>query len=75
MADDVCPDCGGALRLEDKHTFTGNEWREYRCVKCGREVVEDRGKALWQILHDDAEERRAAQAAAVRRRWWQFWKR
>lgn len=55
MSDDACPDCGGDLRLEEKFTVTGHDWREYRCVKCGKSVTEDHGTALWQLLHDDRE--------------------
>lgn len=78
-SDEHCPDCGGALRFVDKNTFTGREFREYRCEKCGREVVEDRGIALWQVLHD-AQETDAPppgpDAGTVNpkaRPWWKFW--
>ena len=61
----------------DKNTFTGREFREYRCVKCGKEVVEDRGVALWQVLHDAREAGAKTPepvAAPPRvRPWWKFW--
>lgn len=64
------------MRLEDKHTFTGREFREYRCESCGKQVVEDRGVALWQILHDANEEaERLRQERAANRPWWRFWRR
>ena len=63
--------------------------REYRCTRCGKSVIEDRGAALWQILHDanqeqEAQPRAAGSDAAQRtdgsasgapktRRWWMFW--
>ena len=74
-SDEKCPDCGGDLKFEDKHTFTGREFREYRCVKCGKEVVEDRGVALWQVLHDarEADANAPPPAAAASRPWWKFW--
>ncbi len=73
-SDQPCPDCGGALRFVDKNTFTGREFREYRCEGCGREVVEDRGTALWQVLHDAREEeaQKRRQDTATRP-WWKFW--
>jgi DNA-directed RNA polymerase subunit RPC12/RpoP len=73
MGDDVCPDCGGELRFEEKYTVSGQDWREYRCVKCGKSVSEDHGTALWQILHDDRQEQLAQ--AKAKKRWWRFWKR
>lgn len=74
MADDACPDCGGELRFEEKDTSTGRDMREYRCVKCGASVVEDRGKALWQILHEDREEQERRRAEAAKIPWWKPWK-
>ena len=50
--DETCPDCGGALRFEDQTSFSGNKIRDYKCVKCGRYVIEDCGVALWKVLHD-----------------------
>lgn len=67
--DDHCPHCGGYLRFSEKDTSSGREIREYVCDDCGRSVIEDRGKALWQILHDDREEterKRAEEARAAR---------
>jgi transposase-like protein len=74
VGDPVCPKCGGELHLEDKNTFSGRDIREYRCQSCRHLVVEDRGTALWQILHDANEA--AAEAARLRTKkpWWKFWK-
>jgi hypothetical protein len=47
----------------DKNTFTGREIREYLCRSCGHSDWEDCGTALWQVLHDDAQERAAARQA------------
>jgi DNA-directed RNA polymerase subunit RPC12/RpoP len=75
MGEGVCPHCGGELKFEDKNTFTGRDMREYRCVSCGKSVIEDRGVALWQVLHDDREEQeRRRTAAAAKKPWWKFWK-
>jgi tRNA(Ile2) C34 agmatinyltransferase TiaS len=71
--DPVCPKCGGALRLEDKTTFTGRDLREYRCVSCGNLVVEDYGVALWQVLHDSNEEMAEAARQRARKPWRKFW--
>lgn len=54
--DDACPKCGGPLYQTDKNTFTGEIWREFTCRSCGHIVDVNEGKALWQILHDDAED-------------------
>ncbi len=51
----TCPKCAGSLYQTDKNTFTGEIWREYTCRSCGHVVDVNEGKALWQILHDDAE--------------------
>ena len=61
--DEACPDCGGELRLEDQTSLSGNKIRDYKCLKCGRQVIEDCGVALWKVLHDankprDEEERK-----------------
>jgi DNA-directed RNA polymerase subunit RPC12/RpoP len=61
----VCTQCGEPMRMTDKNTFTGRDIREYKCDRCGHEDWEDRGTALWQILHDDREESEAARAAAA----------
>jgi|GEM_PF-2250178 len=74
MSEDVCPHCGGELVFEEKNTFTGREMREYRCVKCRQSVVEDRGVALWQVLHDTNEEAERRRTEAAKRPWWKFWK-
>lgn len=77
-SDDPCPDCGGHLEFVDKNTFTGREFREYRCEKCGREVVEDRGVALWQVLHDargagSPPPAQEGMLAGPKAPWWKFW--
>jgi rubredoxin len=71
--DPVCPKCGGALVLEDKVTFTGRDFREYRCRACGHLVVEDHGAALWQILHDANEEKAEKERLRSKKPWWKFW--
>ncbi len=58
MPEDICPKCGGELFQTDKNTFTGEVWREYTCRSCGHILDVNEGKALWQILHDDAESQR-----------------
>jgi hypothetical protein len=47
------------MSLEEKDTSSGRDIREYKCSECGHSDWEDRGPALWQILHDDAHERLA----------------
>ncbi len=51
-----CPTCGDEMNLVDKHTFTGEDIREYYCDRCQETAVERRGTALWQVLHDANEE-------------------
>lgn len=76
-----CPDCGGELQYVDKNTVTGQTFYEYRCDRCGREVVEDGGTALWQVLHDNNETQGATPtpvpqspvAVAHAKPWWKFW--
>ncbi|MSU47033.1 MAG: hypothetical protein EXS42_07920 [Lacunisphaera sp.] len=53
--DNPCSKCGGALYQTVKNTFTGEVWREFTCRSCGHIVDVNEGKALCQILHDDAE--------------------
>jgi len=72
-SDNICPYCGGALRFEDKNTFTGREMREYRCTACGKSVVEDCGIALWQVLHDANEAAAESARRSVKKPWWKFW--
>jgi DNA-directed RNA polymerase subunit RPC12/RpoP len=82
MPDKICERCGGALRFTGKDTFSGREMREYECVKCGKTVSEDCGRALWEILSEGNEEDRkqalAAAAAAPpkpeKKPWWKFWR-
>lgn len=58
----ICPKCGEPMRMTEKDTSSGRDIREYHCDGCGHDDWEDRGKALWQILHDDREEFLAAEA-------------
>ena len=51
-SDTACPDCGTEMDQIDKTTFTGRDMREYQCPKCGRTLILDRGKALWEILSE-----------------------
>ena len=52
-----CPKCGDEMTLIEKHTFTGEDIREYYCERCKESAVERRGIALWQALHDANKER------------------
>ena len=52
-----CPHCKVEMRQTGKDTFSGQVIREYKCDQCGYESWEDDGKALWQVLHDDNEEK------------------
>jgi DNA-directed RNA polymerase subunit RPC12/RpoP len=56
----ICAKCGATMDLAEKDTSSGRDIREYKCSECGHSDWEDRGPALWQILHDDAQERLAA---------------
>jgi transposase-like protein len=47
-----CPKCAQDMELVDKHTFTGEEIREYRCETCQKSVIDRGGIALWQALSD-----------------------
>jgi len=47
-----CPKCAEEMRLLDKHTFTGEEIREYHCGTCDKTVIDRGGIALWQALSD-----------------------
>ena len=47
-----CPKCGLEMKLIDKHTFTGEEIREYHCEACDKTVIDRGGIALWQALSD-----------------------
>jgi hypothetical protein len=62
------------MDLEDKNTFTGREIREYRCPSCRHLEVEDRGEALWQILHNDRQEQLERERLRAKRPWWAFWR-
>ncbi len=50
------------MDLAEKDTSSGRDIREYKCPRCGYSDWEDRGPALWKILHDDREEAEAARA-------------
>jgi hypothetical protein len=52
-----CPKCGDEMSLVEKHTFTGEDIREYCCGACKETVIDRRGTALWQVLHDANAER------------------
>ena len=52
MAQMVCLNCGAAMELTEKCTFTGHEMREYECPKCGRSEIVDCGIALWKAISD-----------------------
>jgi hypothetical protein len=47
-----CPKCGREMKLVDKHTFTGEDIREYYCAACDESVIDRRGIALWQAISD-----------------------
>jgi len=51
----LCTECRGELVQTDKNTFNGQVWREYTCRACGKIVDVNEGIALWQVLHDEAE--------------------
>ena len=75
-----CPDCGGELEFLEKNSFSGRVFREYWCDRCQHTVTEDGGVALWQVLHDGAEQDRKTASAPQpagkprHRPWWKFWK-
>jgi len=52
-----CPDCGAVMKFEEKDTSSGTEWRTYYCESCKKMHDFNCGTALWQILHDDYQER------------------
>jgi transposase-like protein len=45
-----CPNCRREMDLVGKSTVTGDDVREYCCKACNRTEIENRGKALWEIL-------------------------
>ena len=59
----ICTKCGAEMDQTDKNTFTGRVIREYACRSCGHTDWQDEGVALWQVLHDAAEQDRAEAAA------------
>ena len=65
MSEELCPRCGGVMAQTDKDTSSGTDWREFTCRSCGRNLSENRGKALWEILSDDREDKEAARALSV----------
>jgi hypothetical protein len=52
----ICAKCGETMDQTEKDTSSGRDIREYKCSRCGYSDWEDRGDALWKILHDDREE-------------------
>jgi DNA-directed RNA polymerase subunit RPC12/RpoP len=70
-AEEPCPHCGGDLQFLEKDTFSGREYREYRCLKCGELVTVGGGVALWQRLHDANEQGDKQRVrSSKRKRWW-----
>ena len=59
----ICTKCGAEMDQTDKNTFTGRVIREYACRSCGHTDWQDEGVALWQVLHDAAEQDKAEAAA------------
>jgi len=59
----ICTKCGETMDQTEKDTSSGRDIREYRCGRCGHSDWEDRGDALWKILHDDREEFEASRSA------------
>jgi DNA-directed RNA polymerase subunit M/transcription elongation factor TFIIS len=59
----TCAKCGEIMDMTEKDTSSGRDIREYKCSRCGHSDWEDRGTALWKILHDDREKSEAAKAA------------
>jgi transposase-like protein len=53
----TCPQCAREMDLVDKHTFTGEDIREYHCERCNQSVIERNGIALWQAISDANAER------------------
>jgi len=56
----TCSKCGATMDMVEKDTSSGRDIREYKCSKCGYSDWEDRGTALWRILHDARESDEAA---------------
>jgi DNA-directed RNA polymerase subunit RPC12/RpoP len=52
MAEMICLNCGSEMEMVEKSTVTGRDMREYRCTKCGKSEIVDRGIALWQAISD-----------------------
>lgn len=61
----LCRKCGAEMDQTEKDTSSGRDIREYLCRSCGHSDWEERGPALWQILHDDREAAEAEKAAAA----------
>ena len=52
-----CPKCGQRMvQIGPKETFTGDEWREVKCPKCGHEADINTGPALWKVMSDDEDD-------------------
>ncbi len=54
------------MDMVEKDTSSGRDIREYKCSQCGYSDWEDRGTALWQILHDASEREEAAKDEATK---------
>jgi hypothetical protein len=44
------------MRMTEKDISSGRDIREYLCDGCGHSDWEERGPALWKILHGEREE-------------------
>ncbi len=52
MAEMNCLNCSAPMEMVEKSTVTGRDMREYRCPKCGKTEIVDKGIALWQAISD-----------------------
>jgi len=52
----ICSQCGEEMRMTEKDTSSGRDFREYECSRCGHTDWEDRGSAFWKILSEFNEE-------------------
>src|ERR1035441_7886158 len=64
----ICAKCGETMDQTEKDTSSGRDIREYKCSRCGYSDWEDRGDALWKILHDDREEFEASRITPTDRK-------
>jgi transposase-like protein len=46
MPDLTCLNCGSVMEVVEQSAITGRNMREYRCPKCGKSEVIDRGSSL-----------------------------